>query len=288
MSPLFACRLSLPQRTLLAAAAVAACTTGLPAVAQTMPTAQAPLTATPGAVTTIVITGNPLGRDAATSPVSVLAGDGLTLRRAGTLGETLDGLPGVASTWFGPNASRPVIRGLDGDRIRLLDNGGSTLDASSLSFDHAVAIDPLAVERIEVLRGPAALLYGGNATGGVVNSIDNRIPRAAITGVGGRAEVRVGGGRRWPDRPARGAGPRPRCRGRADDRVRDGPGRGRGDAPGRLRLPGEAVRARRGASLVVERALERRRLAPSRPRDLRRALERHPPDRQPGRRAARR
>ena len=193
MSPLFACRLSLPQRTLLAAAAVAACTTGLPAVAQTTPTAQAPLTATPGAVTTIVITGNPLGRDATASPVSVLAGDGLTLRRAGTLGETLDGLPGVASTWFGPNASRPVIRGLDGDRIRLLDNGGSTLDASSLSFDHAVAIDPLAVERIEVLRGPAALLYGGNATGGVVNSIDNRIPRAAITGVGGRAEVRVGG-----------------------------------------------------------------------------------------------
>ncbi len=186
-------RLFLPQRTLLAAAAVAASTTGLPAAAQTAPAAQPPLAVTPGAVTTIVITGNPLGRDATASPVSVLAGDGLTLRRAGTLGETLDGLPGVASTWFGPNASRPVIRGLDGDRIRMLDNGGSTLDASSLSFDHAVAIDPLAVERIEVLRGPAALLYGGNATGGVVNTIDNRIPRAAISGVGGRAELRLGG-----------------------------------------------------------------------------------------------
>jgi len=169
------------QRHLLAAAA---CMLGLPAWAQT---------ANAAATTTIVITGNPLGRDALATPVSVLSGDGLTVRRAGTLGETLDGLPGVSSTWFGPNASRPVIRGLDGDRVRLLGNGGASVDASNLSFDHAVAIDPLAVERIEVLRGPAALLYGGNATGGVVNSIDNRIPRSAIDAFGGRAEVRLGG-----------------------------------------------------------------------------------------------
>jgi iron complex outermembrane recepter protein len=86
-----------------------------------------------------------------------------------------------------------VIRGLDGDRVRLLDNGGASVDASSLSFDHAVAIDPLVAERIEVLRGPAALLYGGNATGGVVNVIDNRIPRLPMAGLGGRAELRGGG-----------------------------------------------------------------------------------------------
>lgn len=168
------------RRHLLAAAAITALTPALPVWAQS-------------STTTIVVTGNPLGRDATTTPVSVLAGDKLTVGRAGTLGETLDGLPGVSSTWFGPNASRPVIRGLDGDRVRLLGNGGAAVDASNLSFDHAVAIDPLAVERIEVLRGPAALLYGGNATGGVVNSIDNRIPRSAISGVGGRAEVRLGG-----------------------------------------------------------------------------------------------
>lgn len=148
---------------------------------------------TPSTTQTIVITGNPLGRDSATQPSSVLSGDGLALRRAGSLGETLDGLPGVAATGFGPNASRPVIRGLDGDRLRLLDNGGASIDASNLSFDHAPATDPLVTERIEVLRGPAALLYGGNATGGVVNSIDNRIPKFGAAGLSGRAELRLGG-----------------------------------------------------------------------------------------------
>jgi iron complex outermembrane recepter protein len=142
---------------------------------------------------TVVITGNPLGRDSATQPATVLSGEGLALRRGGTLGETLDGLPGVSATGFGPNASRPVIRGLDGDRLRLLDNGGASIDASNLSFDHASATDPLVTERIEVLRGPAALLYGGNATGGVVNSIDNRIPKLVAAGLTGRAEVRLGG-----------------------------------------------------------------------------------------------
>ena len=145
---------------------------------------------------TVLITGNPLGRDTATLPASVLQGEALALRRAGTLGETLDGLPGVATSGFGPNSSRPVIRGLDGDRVRLLDNGGASSDASNLSFDHAVALDPLLVDRLEVLRGPAALLYGGNATGGVVNAIDNRIPRAPLLGLGGRAELRLGGAAR--------------------------------------------------------------------------------------------
>jgi iron complex outermembrane receptor protein len=129
----------------------------------------------------VLITGNPLGRQSAAQAASVLTGDALLQRRAGTLGETLDGLPGVAGSGFGPNSNRPVIRGLDGDRVRLLDNGGaSPATQSNLSFDHAVAVDPLVVERLEVLRGPAALLYGGNATGGVVNAIDNRIPRAPL------------------------------------------------------------------------------------------------------------
>ena len=149
--------------------------------------------ATPPATNQVVITGNPLGSDRSTQPSTVLAGEGLALRRAGTLGETLDGLPGVASTGFGPQVGRPVIRGLDGDRVRLLDNGGASADASNLSFDHAVALDPLVVERIEVLRGPAALLYGGNATGGVVNAIDNRIPRSPLQALSGRAELRLGG-----------------------------------------------------------------------------------------------
>ncbi|MDP2399684.1 MAG: TonB-dependent receptor [Burkholderiales bacterium] len=146
----------------------------------------------------VVVTGNPLGSDLfeLASPASLLQGDELFQRRGNTLGDTLDGLPGVAATGFGPNASRPVIRGLDGDRIRILQNGAGTLDASSLSFDHAVAVDPLVVERAEVVRGPAALFYGGNAVGGVVNVIDNRIPQAAIRGVTGRVETRFGGAAR--------------------------------------------------------------------------------------------
>lgn len=140
-----------------------------------------------------VITANPLGEVQPAAPSSVLQGDELTLRQKGSLGETLDGLPGVSSTWFGPGASRPIIRGMDGDRIRLLRNGVGALDASSLSYDHAVPEDPNVVERIEVVRGPAALLYGGNAIGGVVNSFDNRIPSEPVDGVHGRGELRYGG-----------------------------------------------------------------------------------------------
>ena len=150
----------------------------------------------PDTLEKVIVTGNPLGSTEIASPVSVLSGDALVLKRASTLGETLNGLPGVSSTSFGPNAARPVIRGLDGDRVRILSNAGASLDASSLSFDHAVPIDPLIVERLEVLRGPGALLYGGNASGGVVNAIDNRIPKVSLKGASGAAEVRVGGASR--------------------------------------------------------------------------------------------
>jgi iron complex outermembrane receptor protein len=143
----------------------------------------------------VPITANPLGvsSDALVVPVSVLSGRELSLRRESTLGDTLNGLPGVSATHFGPNASRPVIRGLDAERVRIMQNGVGILDASSLSFDHAVAIDPLVIEQIDVVRGPAALLYGGSAVGGVVNAIDHRIPTEAVNGVIGRTEARFGG-----------------------------------------------------------------------------------------------
>ncbi len=148
----------------------------------------------PDAPSEIVITGNPLGRDTTTVPVSTLGRTHLLERGQSTLGETLNGLPGVSSTYFGPNASRPIIRGLDGDRIRVLNNSASSLDASALSYDHAVPLDVLSTDRVEVLRGPAALLYGGSAVGGVVNVIDNRIPREAISGVLGKAQLQAGTG----------------------------------------------------------------------------------------------
>ena len=156
---------------------------------------QAPTTPTtpPATLTDVVVTGNPLRSAASPAPVSVLAGDELVLRRASSLAETLNGLPGVSSSWFGPNANRPIVRGLDGERVRVLSNAGASLDASTLSFDHAVPIDPLFVDRIEVLRGPGALLYGGSAVGGVVNALDNRIPKAPVEDVNGAVEVRLGG-----------------------------------------------------------------------------------------------
>ncbi|MBB4841512.1 iron complex outermembrane receptor protein [Paucibacter oligotrophus] len=141
----------------------------------------------------VITTGNPLRSADLAQPADVLSGDALILRRGATLGETLDGLPGVGASYFGPNSNRPTIRGLDGDRVRMLSNSGSSVDASSLSFDHAVPLDPLLVEKVEVLRGAAALLYGGNAVGGVVNTLDNRIPRKALGSFGGAAELRLGG-----------------------------------------------------------------------------------------------
>lgn len=160
--------------------------------------AQAQASKPPATLPPVVVTGNPLGSELfeLVQPVSVLGGQELFQLRRSTLGETLNGLPGVNSTGFGPNASRPVIRGLDSDRIRILQNGTGVLDASSLSFDHAVAVDPLVVERAEVVRGPAALLYGGNAVGGVVNVIDNRIPQSPVQGFSGRGEARAGGAER--------------------------------------------------------------------------------------------
>ena len=143
----------------------------------------------------VAVTGNPLGvgSDELVVPVSVLNGRELSLKREGTLGETLNGIPGVTASQFGPNASRPVIRGLDAERVRIMQNGIGILDASSLSFDHAVGIDPLIIEQIDVVRGPAALLYGGSAMGGVVNAIDHRIPIEKVNGIIGRAETRFGG-----------------------------------------------------------------------------------------------
>ena len=169
----------------------------LGAVAYVRGETPAPSHASPGdpvVLENLLVTAAPFERAQTnvTSSTTVLAGQTLRLRQQATLGETLAGEPGIASTYFGPGASRPVIRGLGQDRVRVLSNGLGTFDASITSPDHAVALEPLLAERIEVVRGPAALLYGSNAVGGVVNVIDDRIPtqlpEAALTGrVGLRA-----------------------------------------------------------------------------------------------------
>ncbi|MEO9601377.1 TonB-dependent receptor [Parasphingorhabdus sp.] len=108
---------------------------------------------------------------------SVLSGDDLAEDMRGQIGDTLTSLPGVSSTSFAPGSSRPVLRGFQGPRVRVLTDGIGSLDASNTSVDHAVTIDPLTAQRVEVLRGPAVLLFGGDAIGGAVNVIDKRIPR---------------------------------------------------------------------------------------------------------------
>jgi iron complex outermembrane receptor protein len=173
-------------RTATAAAAVAL---ALAAGANAQPQTPQPLPPT-------VVTATPLGSDLFSSvdPVNVLEGQGLRFRRQPTLGETVGQEVGVSSTYFGPNASRPVIRGLGGFDIRLLNNGIGLLDASATSPDHAVAVSPFAVQRIEVVRGPATVMYGGNAVGGVVNTIDSRIAQEGLLKpVDGVAEYQYGG-----------------------------------------------------------------------------------------------
>lgn len=111
------------------------------------------------------------------SGTSVVAGDELARDLRPTIGETLSKQAGVSATSFGPNASRPVLRGFQGERVRVLADGIGSFDVSNTSVDHAVVINPLTADRIEVLRGPSALLFGSSAIGGVVNVIDSRIPR---------------------------------------------------------------------------------------------------------------
>jgi iron complex outermembrane recepter protein len=143
----------------------------------------------------VVVTATPLKQSAEelTRPVSVLAGSELDDRRAATLCDTVGQLPGVQAAGFGPGASRPVIRGLDGARVQTLSSGLSSLDASTVSADHAVTIEPFLAEQIEVLKGPATLLYGSGAIGGAVNVVDGRIPESPLDGehrLQGRAELR--------------------------------------------------------------------------------------------------
>lgn len=154
------------------------------AVAHADDTALAPVTVSASALA--------LGSDQMSTPVSVLAGDELVRRRAATLGETLTGEPGIAASHFGAGASRPIIRGMDGPRVKLLSDGSEIMDASTISPDHAVAIEPMLSEQIEVLRGPSALAYGGGAIGGVVNVLDKRVPTAVPErGLEGSVELRA-------------------------------------------------------------------------------------------------
>jgi iron complex outermembrane receptor protein len=141
-----------------------------------------------------VISVSPSARDQFESyqPTSVLTGQDLFKQLESTIGATLNAEPGVAQRSFGPGPARPVIRGLDGDRVLILEDGHRMGDLSSQSGDHGVNVNPAAASRIEVVRGPATLLYGANAIGGLVNVITNEIPRSPVVGASGGLTLDLG------------------------------------------------------------------------------------------------
>jgi iron complex outermembrane receptor protein len=141
----------------------------------------------------VKVTANPLQGNAESlaRPVEVLSGDRLDEAKAGTLGETVAKLPGVQTSYFGPGVGRPVIRGQEGPRVAVLSNGVGNMDASTVSADHASSIEPFLADQIEVLKGPATLLFGSGAIGGAVNIVDGRIAsELPDRPLSGRAELR--------------------------------------------------------------------------------------------------
>jgi iron complex outermembrane receptor protein len=167
---------ALPARSLLMASA-AALLLAKPAAAQS---AQDPATE----LDDIIVTGAPFGisQSASVIATTVIDEEALATAPAATLGDLLAGTPGLRSSSFAPGATRPVIRGLTGPRVQVLTNGIGLIDASSVSPDHQVAADPAEANRIEIVRGPSTLVYGGSAIGGVVNVLDGRIPDALPEG----------------------------------------------------------------------------------------------------------
>ena len=146
---------------------------------------------TPVSIENIVVTASVLGSSVLESvtPVSVIDEYKLRKIQAETLGETLKNTPGVHSTYFGPVASSPVIRGNDGPRVKIVQNGLDVSDVSRIGPDHNVAANSTSATQVEVLRGPATLQYGSGAIGGVVNVVDNRIPSEVPVGIEGDVEA---------------------------------------------------------------------------------------------------
>ena len=138
----------------------------------------------------LVVTAHPLSSEGLAQPTSVLEGEELNRALAGTLGETLINQPGVHSAPFGQAVGRPVIRGLSGPRVKVMEDRIDSLDVSVSSPDHVTTIEPFLADRIEVLKGPSTLLYGTGAIGGVVDVHTGRIPHSVPDFINTKVEVR--------------------------------------------------------------------------------------------------
>jgi iron complex outermembrane receptor protein len=146
-----------------------------------------------GEVPKVVVTANPFHKGETEQillPAKVLSGDELRDKMGNSLGETLSSELGVSSSAFGAGSSRPIIRGLEGARVKMLENGMAVSDVSGLSNDHAVSAEGAVAHQIEILRGPASLMYGSGAIGGLVNVVNERIPPALEPKLTGQAEAR--------------------------------------------------------------------------------------------------
>lgn len=141
----------------------------------------------------LVVRASPLAlsADEIVQPAHILEGEALHEARAGTLGETVSGIAGVQTSWFGPGVGRPILRGQEAGRVGVLSGNLPVLDASTTAADHAVALEPLLAERVEVLKGPSTLLYGSGAAGGLVQVVDGRIAEAPTPGFRASAEARA-------------------------------------------------------------------------------------------------
>jgi len=157
----------------------------LPAVAEVT----IAIEASPFEIEEVIATASPLGSPVGYQAAQAIGREALQRRAATSLGEMLDGEPGLAMRSFGSATARPVIRGLDGDRVLVLENGERMGDLQETAADHAISMDPLATDRVEVVRGPASLLYGSSALGGVVNLFNDDLPREWSRGISGNVAL---------------------------------------------------------------------------------------------------
>lgn len=184
------------QRTLLASAVLSVlASTSFAQTASPVPATTPSVPQQAVALPTVTVTATPFGASEGAqilAPAKVLSGDELDNKMGASLGDTLSHELGVSASAFGAGASRPIIRGLEGSRVKILQNGMDVSDVSGLSNDHGVTIDGPTARQIEILRGPAALLYGSGAIGGLVNVVNDRIPTVLEPEPTGEAELRYG------------------------------------------------------------------------------------------------
>ena len=193
-SPSYSARPAFPLRASLLSVALVVALDPLTAHSQTQPL--------PTKVDKVIVTASPFADQdelQAVQPGVVVGKDALLRDRAASLGDTLTTQAGVQSSSFGPGASRPVIRGLDGPRVKTAENGVGTMDVSTISPDHAVTAETLGARQIEILRGPATLLYGSGAIGGLVNVVTDRIPQSHADGLRLLSDARLSSAERTRD-----------------------------------------------------------------------------------------